>query len=250
MMRSIPKRRSRPVETEAATAAAPRQTLTRDGIVRTALELLDETGLEGLTMRHLAQRLGVQAGALYRHIRDKDQLLDLLADAICAEQQTPDPGLPWREQLRALCAEQLRLLCSRRDAARIMAGTSPNGPERLRLIEASIRPLLAAGFGEVDAMQISLLLSNYVIGLVLEDELSPLRAERGSEERDREMQAAGAAWRDALLSGQYPNLARSAAAIHDLSVLATEQRFAFGLDLLLGGLERRLPPDAPGRAGG
>jgi TetR/AcrR family tetracycline transcriptional repressor len=198
----------------------------------------------------LAERRGVQAGALYRHIRDKDQLLDLLADAICAEQQTPDPNLPWREQLRMLCAEQLRLLRSRRDAARIMAGTAPNGPERLRLIEASIRLLLAAGFGEAEAMQISLLLSNYVIGLVLEDELSPLRATPGSEERDRELEAAGAAWRDALLTGQYPNLARSIAAIQDLSAFDAERRFAFGLDLILGGLERQLSGDTAQHAEG
>jgi TetR/AcrR family tetracycline transcriptional repressor len=232
---------------ENALAAPPRQVLTREGIVRTALELLDEVGLEGLTMRHLAERLGVQAGALYRHIRDKDQLLDLLADAICAAQPEPDPALPWREQVWALCEGQLRLLLSRRDAARIMAGTPPDGPERLRLIEASLRPLLAAGFGEPDALQISLLLSNYVIGLVLEDELSPLRAAIGSEERDREIEEAGAAWRAAIVSGHYPSLARSAAAIHDLSAFGTERRFAFGLELLLGGLERRLSPDAPGR---
>jgi TetR/AcrR family tetracycline transcriptional repressor len=185
--------------------------------VRTALDLLDEVGLDDLTMRRLAARLGVQAGALYRHIGGKDELLDLLAEAICAEQREPDPGLPWREQLRALARDELRILRSRRDAARLAASTVPNGPERLRLIEAGLRALRAAGFTAADAVQISLLLNTYVTGLVLEEEVGPAAAA-------------------ATEAGPDP------------AAFDVERRFAFGLDVLLAGLEQRLRATTAGRA--
>ncbi|HEX5503224.1 MAG TPA: TetR/AcrR family transcriptional regulator C-terminal domain-containing protein [Thermomicrobiales bacterium] len=215
MIRAIPQRRAR------AGDAAPRperRVLDRARIVRAALDLLDEVGLDGLTMRRLAARLGVQAGALYRHIRDKGELLDLLVEAICAEQREPDPALPWREQVRALARDELRILRSRRDAARLAASTVPNGPERLRLIEASLRALRAAGFDAADAVQISLLLNTYVTGLVLEEETSPAAA-------------------------------AEAAALRDPAVFDVEARFTFGLEVLLAGLEARLRATAAGRAG-
>ena len=80
----------------------------RSDVVEQAMRVLDTWGLADLTMRRLAERLEVQAGALYRHVRDKDQLLDLLAEAICAGQPDPDPALPWREQLQILAADQVR----------------------------------------------------------------------------------------------------------------------------------------------
>ncbi|HET8630239.1 MAG TPA: TetR/AcrR family transcriptional regulator C-terminal domain-containing protein [Thermomicrobiales bacterium] len=215
-MRAIPKRHAR------AGGDAPRparRTLDRDRIVRTALDLLDEVGLEGLTMRRLAARLDVQAGALYRHIRDKGEMLDLLVKAICAEQREPDPALPWREQVRALASDQLRILRSRRDAARLAASTVPNGPERMRLIEASLRALRAAGFTAADAAQISLLLNTYVTGLVLEEEASPTGA--------------------AEVAGR-----------PDPTAFDVEARFAFGLEILLAGLEERLRPTTGERADG
>lgn len=215
-MRAIPKRRARAREDAPRPA---RRTLDRDRIVRTALDLLDEVGLEGLTMRRLAARLDVQAGALYRHIRDKGELLDLLVEAICAEQREPDPALPWREQVRALAGDQLRILRSRRDAARLAASTVPNGAERMRLIEASLRALRAAGFTAADAAQISLLLNTYVTGLVLEEEASPAAA---------------------------PEVAGGP----DPAAFDVEARFAFGLEIMLAGLEERLRATVPERSAG
>ena len=73
--------------------------LDRGEVVRVALQLLDELGLDGLTMRRLAQRLGVTAASLYWHVRDKDELLSLLAETITAEVPVADPGRPWRDEL-------------------------------------------------------------------------------------------------------------------------------------------------------
>src|SRR5579875_3593997 len=73
--------------------------LDREHVVRVALDLLDEVGLDELTMRRLADRLGVTAASLYWHVRDKDELLALLADAISAQMPEPSLSPPWREEL-------------------------------------------------------------------------------------------------------------------------------------------------------
>src|SRR5689334_21337434 len=88
----------------------PRPQLTRAALLRAALELLDDAGVDGLTMRNLADRLGVQAASLYNHIRDKRDVLTLIADAIVGEVRTPDPALPWREALENLAVEYRRVL--------------------------------------------------------------------------------------------------------------------------------------------
>src|SRR5687767_6624523 len=73
--------------------------LDRDRITRAAVALLDEAGLAGLSTRRLATALGVQSATLYWHVRNKDELLDLVAETICADAFTIDRTLPWREQL-------------------------------------------------------------------------------------------------------------------------------------------------------
>src|ERR671930_1356930 len=104
-MSRMPKRvRSRSAEYSALWAEPPqrRPSVTREQVVREALALLDAVGFDGLTMRRLAERLGVQAASLYNHIRDKHELLALLADTICGEVRAPDPHRPWREQLETV----------------------------------------------------------------------------------------------------------------------------------------------------
>src|SRR5436309_13810414 len=87
-------------------------------IVQAALALLDEVGFDGLTMRNLAKKLGVQAASLYWHVRSKQDLLSLVAEEICAPMRESDRTLPWREQLEALANEYRRVLLAHRDAAR------------------------------------------------------------------------------------------------------------------------------------
>src|SRR5262249_13252431 len=119
----------------------------RERLVRAAREVVDEAGLEGLTMRSLAERLGMRAASLYWHIRDKDQLLGLLAEAIVAEVPEPASDLPWRAQLEAFATDYRDVLRSHRDGARVVMAAQPAAP---RLYEGLVRSLLAAGFnGEV-----------------------------------------------------------------------------------------------------
>src|SRR4030081_2870696 len=91
-----------------------RPPLDRAHVVRVALQLLDEEGLDGLSMRRLAQRLGVTAASLYWHVRDKDELLALLAEAISAEVRLPDPTRPWRQELETMASSYRRVLLGHR----------------------------------------------------------------------------------------------------------------------------------------
>jgi AcrR family transcriptional regulator len=134
--------------------------LDRDRMVRSALALLDEVGLDGLSMRRLADELGVQAASLYWHVRDKEELLDLLAEAISAEVPALRLDRPWREQLRAFAWGYRRALQGHRDAGRIIARRV--GPGSLAIMDEVVRALLTAGFDRQDAAQAASLLVSFV----------------------------------------------------------------------------------------
>jgi TetR/AcrR family tetracycline transcriptional repressor len=138
-------------------------------VVRAALDVLDEVGLDGLTMRRLADKLGVKAASLYWHVRNKEELLGLLAEAIAAGVREPEPDMSWRERLETLAWENRRVLLAHRDAARILAGTPPAGANRLRLAEITLRALLKAGLDHRDATYAAILLTDYATGFVAEE---------------------------------------------------------------------------------
>src|SRR5215831_3256826 len=111
-----------------AERARKRRTLDQAQIVRAALALLDEVGLDELTMRRLADRLGVKAASLYRHVHDKDELLALLADEISGEIPIVEPHGSWKNQLAEMARNARHGLLAHRDGARILALTAPFGP--------------------------------------------------------------------------------------------------------------------------
>ncbi|HEY2277867.1 MAG TPA: TetR/AcrR family transcriptional regulator C-terminal domain-containing protein [Streptosporangiaceae bacterium] len=152
--------------------------VTRGQIVATALDLLDEAGLDGLTLRQLAARLGVRAPTLYWHVRDKRELLDLLAAAILEEAlaawREPQPGQPWWEWLAARARVMRAALLAHRDSARIVAGNRP--PESsLPGIERQLRALAGAGFSPRDGLLALLALNAYVIGDVIDQQADETR---------------------------------------------------------------------------
>jgi TetR/AcrR family tetracycline transcriptional repressor len=204
-------------------------------VVRAALALLDEVGFDGLTMRSLAQKLSIKAASLYWHVRNKQELLSLLADEICAPMREPDRALPWRRQLEELAHEYRRVLLAHRDAARVLARSGgPGGPHRLRLTEIALRTLRDAGFTPKDAAYAGLLLNDYVTMFVLEEtENAPAEATDGVD-----APAAGAPnWLATLPATEYPSVVALAA--HLLAPDAGE-RFQFGIEILRNGLETRL----------
>jgi TetR/AcrR family tetracycline transcriptional repressor len=146
-----------------------RPPLDRDEVVRVALQLLDEVGLDGLTMRSLAERLGVKAASLYWHLRDKEELAELLLEAINAEIPEPNPRLPWRERVEQGAWAWRQVLLKHRDAARLAMGRFVMRPETLRRIESVLAALREAGFSPADTANAAYIFSNFVPGFVAEE---------------------------------------------------------------------------------
>ncbi len=213
-------------------------------IVRAALQLLDEVGLDGLTMRRLAERLNIKAASLYWHVRDKEELIVLLANEICGSLVAPDPALPWRQQLEQFADEYRRVLLSHRDAARVMLLSGPpSGANRLDLVEILLGVLLKAGFSARDAAYAGFLLNDYVTTFVMEETRYP-GPPTEEDAGETEVESPGTTWIDLLPQDRYPSIL--ALAPHWLNVNMDEQ-FHFGGEVLLDGLEKRLKATTHGR---
>jgi TetR/AcrR family tetracycline transcriptional repressor len=204
-------------------------------IVRAALSLLDEVGFDGLTMRSLANKLGIKAASLYWHVRDKQDLLNLLAEEICAPMREPDRTLPWRKQLEVLGDEYRQVLLAHRDAARVLSSSAePSGPNRLRLTEIVLRTLLDAGFAPRDAAYAGFLLNDYVVTFVSEEaRYASAGAAGAGEGQSADVQS----WAEALPPDEYPSVIALAGY---LSALDADERFRFGVNVLSDGLEALL----------
>jgi TetR/AcrR family tetracycline transcriptional repressor len=186
--------------------------LSRDAVVRAALELLDEVGLADLTLRGVAERLHVQAPALYWHVRNRQDLIDQMAAAMIRDGiggLAPDG--PWMDQLGDIARAYRQTLLSHRDGARVLAEACAADPAVNRLAELSLRMLTSAGFSTQDAMRALVSLLSYVSGFVADEQASRPRSERP----------------DPVL---FPLLTAAGVGHH------TTETFEYGLELLLSGL--------------
>lgn len=147
--------------------------LTEQRIVAEAVALLDENGLDGVTLRKLAQRLGVQAPTLYWHLRNKAALITALAEAILAEQfdelHPPDPAVRWQDWLMEL-AERLRgALLAHRDGARVVSAAQLSARMNA-LSEFAMKTLVDRGLSLREARLRVLAVERFTIGHVLEEQ--------------------------------------------------------------------------------
>ena len=205
--------------------------LNQKQIVQAALQLLDEVGFEGLTMRNLAKKLGIKAASLYWHMRDKEELLSLLADEICEPMREPDRTLSWQDQLEILGNEFRRVLLAHRDAARVLASSgAPSGPNILRLTEILLRTLLDAGFSSKDAAYAGFMLNDFIVMFVSEEtQFAHVPAESAAAASYNAKN-----WFKALPPDQYPSVIALA---DDLVESDSNERFKFGIMILRSGLE-------------
>ena len=147
-----------------------RPRLSRETMIETALRLLDEVGLEGLTVRRLAAELGVQSPALYWHIRTKQQLLDGMADAIIlgAGMGPPRDGESWQEWLGRRARAYRDSLLGHRDGARIVCTAAQLSPATVRMFDQELAAMVDRGFTPALALWTISSLSHYVNGFVLQ----------------------------------------------------------------------------------
>lgn len=180
-----------------------RSPLTRDAISLAALELVNEIGIEKLTTRRLGEALGVEGPALYRHFANKSELLDHAAGALLLPVlRSPKPSEPWDEWLKAICNDALAEVLRFRDGARLLARALPTDPHDLLS-----RPLREAGFGEDDATYASKLITRFMVGWQLHEDMERHRDDRPPEIYDH--QAAFDFALDCILNGLRMRLARS-----------------------------------------
>lgn len=151
----------------------PRAVLSRQAIVDAAFDQLAVSGLDGITARALASRLGVQAGALYYHLRDMAALRDEMATQIIGRLMSDADqaaGMDWRSLLRSLAHRERALLLEYRDGARVVSGTFLTDDEALRAIEKPLAALVAEGFTPLDAQRALQTMNAFVIGFVIEEQ--------------------------------------------------------------------------------
>lgn len=213
--------------------AEARAPLTREAIVEAALRVLDREGLDGLSMHRVAQELGTGAGSLYWHVRNKDELLQLLAERLAEEIELPEPDpTRWREQLKDI-GRQFRASAHRhRDSARITLGRVPSGPTIARLTEWLFELLAPAGIPDRVIARIGDIASLYVGAYAFEESLG-LASPTGEDLPPEQILSM---FRDYLLSlpaDRFPHLHR---AIDHLFSGDPDERFEFGLDLIVRGI--------------
>ncbi|HYZ81096.1 MAG TPA: TetR/AcrR family transcriptional regulator, partial [Solirubrobacteraceae bacterium] len=188
--------------------ASPRG-LSRERIVRAAIEVADEGGERALTMAAVAGRLGsYTAMALYRHVPGKEALIDLMVDEVTGEVALPTaPGEDWRAQLRAIALSTWDMSMRHPWYARVVHSSPPLGPNMLRRTECMLEILTVQGVSARDAVTYAALLDRDVFGGALQAAAEEDLARRYGLGGDRELAAAVSAARERVAaSGRYPIL--------------------------------------------
>jgi len=209
----------------------------RAEIVHAALELLDESGFERLSLRRLAAHLGMHAPGLYWYIDSKQQLIDLLAKAILdegmADVATPPPNQDWEEWLVELACATRRTLLAHRDGARVVAGAYLLNTNALSpVIECSLEVLEAAGFERLTALGATMTLLRYATGIALDEQASPLR----NSPTARAAQQLAALPPPPIDAARWPRTADAVQQVFARNLRDREQLFRWGAVLIVRGL--------------
>ena len=204
-----------------------RPALPPDRILAAALELVDEQGADALSMRSLAQRLGSGTATLYRHFANRSELVAMMVDRMIGEvdfDADAVAALPWQQACTSFAQQMFDALGRHGNVASLLIGNVPMGPNALARREKILAVLLDNGFPPVVAAHAYATLSRYVLGFAIQ--LSGSAA----VEQDAELAAAF----HELDPARYP---ATLAAADDLPV-PLEEEFAYGLRLIVAGLER------------
>jgi AcrR family transcriptional regulator len=205
----------------------PRPGLTREAIVTAAIAVLDEAGLDGLSMRRVAERLGTGAASLYWHVADKEQLIHLVLDRVMGEIQLPDPEPDrWKEQLREFADAGREMFSRHRDVALASLGRVPMGPNLARIGEWLLAVLRGAGVPDRPAAWFADLIALVGAAQATEDQLAG--SETGQAAPDL------ASYMSMLPQSQFPNLVAVAV---KMAGGTADDRFEFSVELLIRGIE-------------
>ncbi|WP_291157119.1 TetR/AcrR family transcriptional regulator [Gemmatimonas sp. UBA7669] len=206
-----------------------RAPLSRDRILRAAIKLADRHGLEALSMRKLATTLKVEAMSLYNHVANKDELLDGMVDVVIGEIMRPTPGSDWKAAMRARAHSALAVMTAHPWAPMLVVSRISVGPNMLAYLDATLGTLREAGFSWHETDRAWNAMDNYTYGFALQQQNFPVNPD--------EYASAAAAYLPMLPASLYPYMHEITVRVADGSHDGTLD-FAFGLELILDGLER------------
>lgn len=208
-----------------------RPPLTHSRIVDAAMTLADAEGLSALTMRRLGQAMDVEAMSLYKHVTDKDALLDMLLERVLEAIELPQPGDDWRAAMRRRAMSARAVFAKHSWAVGLLESRAQDSsPRRLDYFDRILGALRAAGFSNQLAMRAFAMLDAYIYGYILQQHSLAFRD-------DADLQEVG---EDLLrqMANRYPHLV---AVTQDVLAAGYDHgaEFAFGVELLLDAFERR-----------
>ena len=208
-----------------------RSTLTRDKVLESAIELADEIGIESLTIRKLADRLGVGAMTIYHHIPSKEEIIDGMVEIVFIEIQMPPTDVDWESAIRQRCVSARNVLNRHPWAAPLMESRMSPGPANLSHHDAVIGCLRSGGMSIQMAAHAYAILDSFIYGFAFEEATLPGGGGEGIAEIAEEIASN-------FPVDEYPHLAELTFE-HVLEPgYSFGDSFEFGLDLIIEGLDR------------
>jgi AcrR family transcriptional regulator len=203
--------------------------LSRDRVLGAALRLADEGGIESLSMRKLAQDLGVKAMSLYNHVANKDDIIDGIVDIVVSEIEVPVPGTDWKTAMRRRAISAHTALLRHSWATMPIVSRVNVGPAMLRYVDATLGCLYEAGFSLEMADRAWNAIDSHIYGFTLQELNFPFEAAEYSEAAKNGLSL--------IPADKYPYLNQLTHYVMDGRYDGLHD-FEFGLELILDGLDR------------
>jgi AcrR family transcriptional regulator len=220
-----------------------RTVVDRDAIVAAGLAIADQEGLEAVSMRRIAQRLGAGAMTLYSYVGSKDDLLDLMADAVMGELVVPDLSDDWREALRQIARRTRAIFLDHPWVAETRGTRGGPGPNALLHFEQSLQAVAPLGLDHEQRLAVISVVDDYVFGFVHREVEQQREREDGGMGHDEYFESIRPWIEEMVASGRFPHLQRYMA---EGGLPPVDRRLEDGLDWLLDGIAARFAPEARG----
>jgi len=208
--------------------------LSRERVIDAAIGLADAQGIEALSMRRLAQELGVEAMSVYHHVANKDEILDGIVEVVLEEFELPQPGAEWKAAVHRTARSAHEVLVRHPWAANLILSGAGTGAARLRYMDSILGSLRQAGFSAEMTDHAYHALDSHIMGFTLWQ----VGMNLGSDEHLKELAATFLAQLDIA---EFPYLAEHVEQHLKPRDPDDSGEFEFGLRLILDGLERLLP---------